>query len=144
MNAPTAIGVAALLLLGNAFFVGSEFAMISARRSQIENRQPPVCEGGTAARSHPGALVIGTAMRDAAIHATERREVDGTVVSCEDSGDAAHQRVSTGRGCMACAAASKKRRAPSASPWPAILARARSRMADQAGPLNVAASFIDA
>ncbi len=38
MNAPTAIGLALLLLLGNAFFVGSEFAMISARRSQIEPR----------------------------------------------------------------------------------------------------------
>jgi CBS domain containing-hemolysin-like protein len=38
MSAPTAIGLAVLLLLGNAFFVGSEFAMISARRSQIEPR----------------------------------------------------------------------------------------------------------
>jgi CBS domain containing-hemolysin-like protein len=38
MNAPTALGLAVLLLLGNAFFVGSEFAMISARRSQIEPR----------------------------------------------------------------------------------------------------------
>jgi CBS domain containing-hemolysin-like protein len=38
MNAPTALGLALLLLLGNAFFVGSEFAMISARRSQIEPR----------------------------------------------------------------------------------------------------------
>ena len=36
MSAPAAIGLAVLLLLGNAFFVGSEFAMISARRSQIE------------------------------------------------------------------------------------------------------------
>ena len=38
MNAPTAIGLAILLLLGNGFFVGAEFAMISARRSQIEPR----------------------------------------------------------------------------------------------------------
>jgi CBS domain containing-hemolysin-like protein len=38
VNAPTAIGLAVLLLLGNAFFVGAEFAMISARRSQIEPR----------------------------------------------------------------------------------------------------------
>jgi CBS domain containing-hemolysin-like protein len=38
VNAPTALGLAVLLLLGNAFFVGSEFAMISARRSQIEPR----------------------------------------------------------------------------------------------------------
>ncbi len=38
MNAGAAIVVALLLLLGNAFFVGAEFAMISARRSQIEPR----------------------------------------------------------------------------------------------------------
>jgi len=34
----TALLLALLLLLGNAFFVGAEFAMISARRSQIEPR----------------------------------------------------------------------------------------------------------
>jgi CBS domain containing-hemolysin-like protein len=33
-----AIGLSVLLLLGNAFFVGAEFALISARRSQIEPR----------------------------------------------------------------------------------------------------------
>ena len=38
MSPPLAILVALLLLLGNAFFVGAEFAMISARRSQIEPR----------------------------------------------------------------------------------------------------------
>jgi CBS domain containing-hemolysin-like protein len=38
MSALTAIGLAVLLLFGNAFFVGAEFAMISARRSQIEPR----------------------------------------------------------------------------------------------------------
>ena len=38
MNAPTAIGLALLLVVGNAFFVASEFALISARRSQIEPR----------------------------------------------------------------------------------------------------------
>ena len=31
-------GVASLLLLGNAFFVGAEFALVSARRTQIEPR----------------------------------------------------------------------------------------------------------
>jgi CBS domain containing-hemolysin-like protein len=36
VSTPAAIGLAVLLLVGNAFFVGSEFAMISARRSQIE------------------------------------------------------------------------------------------------------------
>ncbi|MEJ7833025.1 MAG: hemolysin family protein [Nocardioides sp.] len=39
----TALAVAIALLLGNAFFVGSEFAMISARRSQIE----PKAEAGS-------------------------------------------------------------------------------------------------
>src|SRR5215213_9394628 len=34
----TGLVLAGLLLLGNAFFVGAEFALISARRSQIEPR----------------------------------------------------------------------------------------------------------
>lgn len=38
MNDLTAVGVAVLLLALNAFFVGAEFALISARRSQIEPR----------------------------------------------------------------------------------------------------------
>jgi CBS domain containing-hemolysin-like protein len=38
MSAPAALALALLLLLGNALFVGAEFAMISARRSQIEPR----------------------------------------------------------------------------------------------------------
>lgn len=38
MSAGAAISVAVLLLLGNAFFVGAEFALISARRTQIEPR----------------------------------------------------------------------------------------------------------
>jgi CBS domain containing-hemolysin-like protein len=38
MSAPAALALAVLLLLGNALFVGAEFAMISARRSQIEPR----------------------------------------------------------------------------------------------------------
>lgn len=42
----TGILVGLVLLLGNAFFVGSEFAIMSARRSQIEPR---------AARGEPGA-----------------------------------------------------------------------------------------
>ena len=36
MSPGVALGVALLLLLGNAFFVGAEFAVISARRSQVE------------------------------------------------------------------------------------------------------------
>ncbi len=38
MSAPVAIGLSLFLVLGNAFFVGAEFALISARRSQIEPR----------------------------------------------------------------------------------------------------------
>ena len=38
MSDTTAILVAVVLLLANAFFVGAEFALISARRSQIEPR----------------------------------------------------------------------------------------------------------
>ncbi|MGZ4498432.1 MAG: CNNM domain-containing protein, partial [Nocardioides sp.] len=38
MNSATALLVAFLLLLGNAFFVAAEFALVSARRTQIEPR----------------------------------------------------------------------------------------------------------
>jgi CBS domain containing-hemolysin-like protein len=38
MSNMTALGIALLLLAGNAFFVGAEFALISARRTQIEPR----------------------------------------------------------------------------------------------------------
>ena len=38
MNSATAVAVAILLLLGNAFFVAAEFALVSARRTQIEPR----------------------------------------------------------------------------------------------------------
>ncbi len=38
MNSATGILLALLLLLGNAFFVAAEFALVSARRSQIEPR----------------------------------------------------------------------------------------------------------
>jgi len=38
VNAATGILLALLLLLGNAFFVAAEFALVSARRSQIEPR----------------------------------------------------------------------------------------------------------
>jgi CBS domain containing-hemolysin-like protein len=38
MSNLAAIGIAVLLLAGNAFFVGAEFALISARRTQIEPR----------------------------------------------------------------------------------------------------------
>ncbi len=47
MSSGVAIVVALLLVAGNAFFVGAEFAMISARRSQIEPRAE---DGSRAAR----------------------------------------------------------------------------------------------
>lgn len=47
MSDAAAIGLAVALLIGNAFFVGAEFALVSARRTQIE---PRVAEGSRAAR----------------------------------------------------------------------------------------------
>ncbi|WP_062294466.1 hemolysin family protein [Demequina phytophila] len=47
MNDYTALLIAVALLLGNAFFVGAEFALISARRTQIE---PRAAAGSWAAR----------------------------------------------------------------------------------------------
>src|SRR6478735_9297006 len=38
MSSGTAVVVAILLLLGNAFFVAAEFALVSARRTQLEPR----------------------------------------------------------------------------------------------------------
>lgn len=49
-NAWSGIGWFALLLLGNAFFVGAEFALMSARRAQVE----PRAEAG----SRPARLTI--------------------------------------------------------------------------------------
>jgi CBS domain containing-hemolysin-like protein len=45
MSPWTALAVAAVLLVLNAFFVGAEFAVISARRSQVE----PLADGGSRA-----------------------------------------------------------------------------------------------
>ncbi|MTB73286.1 DUF21 domain-containing protein [Arsenicicoccus sp. MKL-02] len=53
MNTATALWISLLLLLGNAFFVGAEFALMAARRSQLE----PLAEGGsTSARRCLDAL----------------------------------------------------------------------------------------
>jgi CBS domain containing-hemolysin-like protein len=38
MSAPVALAFSLVLLLGNAFFVGAEFALVSVRRTQIEPR----------------------------------------------------------------------------------------------------------
>ncbi|ROZ61768.1 HlyC/CorC family transporter [Kocuria soli] len=48
MSDALAVLVLVLLLLGNAFFVGAEFAMVSARRDQLE---PRAADGSGAARS---------------------------------------------------------------------------------------------
>src|SRR5215211_6063712 len=47
MSTTLALTLSAFLLLANAFFVGAEFALVSARRSEIE---PRVAAGGRAAR----------------------------------------------------------------------------------------------
>ena len=53
MSDLVAVLVAVALLIGNAFFVGAEFALISARRTQIE---PRVARGSRAARTTLGAM----------------------------------------------------------------------------------------
>ena len=62
MSAPVGLLLTALLLLGNAFFVATEFALISARRSQIE---PLAMSGSRMARTtlrameHVSSMVAG-------------------------------------------------------------------------------------
>lgn len=53
MNVGMGLLLAALLLLGNAFFVGAEFGLVSARRSAIELRAK---SGSRAARTTLGAM----------------------------------------------------------------------------------------
>lgn len=53
MSTPLALAISLLLLAGNAFFVGAEFALISARRSVIE---PLAEQGGWPARITLGAM----------------------------------------------------------------------------------------
>jgi CBS domain containing-hemolysin-like protein len=53
MSIELAIALAVLLLAGNAFFVGAEFALISARRSQIE---PLAAAGSRRARTTLAAM----------------------------------------------------------------------------------------
>src|SRR5215203_4202911 len=47
MSTGAAIGISLFLLAANAFFVGAEFALVSARRSAIEAR---AADGGWASR----------------------------------------------------------------------------------------------
>jgi CBS domain containing-hemolysin-like protein len=53
MSTGTAIAISVVLLAANAFFVGAEFALISARRSSIE---PRAAGGGWAARTTLSAM----------------------------------------------------------------------------------------
>ena len=48
MSSSTALLVSVLLLAGNAFFVGAEFAVMSVRRSQLE---PLAAAGNKRART---------------------------------------------------------------------------------------------
>src|SRR5215203_4636596 len=48
MSSGAAIGISVLLLAANAFFVGAEFALVSARRSAVEGR---AAGGGWASRT---------------------------------------------------------------------------------------------
>ena len=63
MSAVLQIGVSILLLLGNAFFVGAEFALVSVRRSQV---QPLAESGNRRARTVLHALEHVSAMMAAA------------------------------------------------------------------------------
>jgi magnesium and cobalt exporter, CNNM family len=63
MSAPVSLTVALLMLVGNAFFVGAEFAVMSARRSQIEPRAEA---GSSAARTALSAMENISAMLAAA------------------------------------------------------------------------------
>src|SRR4051812_4938464 len=53
MSTQVALLLGVLLLLGNAFFVGAEFALVSARRTQIE---PRAQQGSTLAKSALSAM----------------------------------------------------------------------------------------
>ncbi|TRW43844.1 hemolysin family protein [Georgenia yuyongxinii] len=59
MSTGTALLIAVLLLIGNAFFVGAEFAIMSARRSRVE---PLAEQGSRAARTVLGAMENVTLM----------------------------------------------------------------------------------
>jgi len=59
VSGPTALLVGVLLLAGNAFFVGAEFALIAARRSQIE---PRAASGSRMARTTLKAIENVTLM----------------------------------------------------------------------------------
>jgi CBS domain containing-hemolysin-like protein len=59
MSTGAAIGISVVLLILNAFFVAAEFALISARRSEIE---PRAAEGGRLAKSALAAIENVTVM----------------------------------------------------------------------------------
>ena len=57
MSTLPALGLALALLLGNAFFVAAEFALVSARRTQIEPLAD--AEGEVRLYYRPASLVAG-------------------------------------------------------------------------------------
>ncbi|HEX2893421.1 MAG TPA: hemolysin family protein [Marmoricola sp.] len=63
MSTPAALALTAVLLLGNAFFVGAEFALVSARRTKVE---PRAREGSRMAKTTLRAMEDLTSMIAAA------------------------------------------------------------------------------
>ena len=68
VSAPVALTVALLLLLGNAFFVGAEFALVSARRTQIEPRAEAGSRDGQDHPARHGEHVAGHRRQPARHH----------------------------------------------------------------------------
>jgi CBS domain containing-hemolysin-like protein len=59
MSTGLAIAISAVLLVLNAFFVGAEFALISARRSAIEDRQGRAAKITLGAMEHVSLMMAG-------------------------------------------------------------------------------------
>ncbi len=59
MSTGWAIGISVVLLFGNAFFVGAEFALISARRSAIEDRPGRAAKITLNAMEHVSLMMAG-------------------------------------------------------------------------------------
>jgi CBS domain containing-hemolysin-like protein len=59
MSTGWAIGISVVLLFLNAFFVGAEFALISARRSAIEDRQGRAAKITLGAMEHVSLMMAG-------------------------------------------------------------------------------------
>lgn len=73
MNTGLAIAATVVLLAANAFFVGAEFAVVSARRESLEDR---VRAGSRRARTTVAALANVSRMMAAAQLGTRSRRSD--------------------------------------------------------------------